>query len=73
MAGTGKSTIARTVARIYHEQGSLGGNFFFSRGVGELDHATRFVSTVALQLADVSPPLRRHVCEAIDKHPGIGL
>ncbi|KAG4427607.1 hypothetical protein IFR05_016910, partial [Cadophora sp. M221] len=33
LAGTGKSTIARTIARRYSEQGHLGASFFFSRGV----------------------------------------
>jgi hypothetical protein len=32
LAGTGKSTIARTVARRYFEQKRLGASFFFSRG-----------------------------------------
>ena len=31
MAGTGKSTIARTVARTFHDQGRLGASYFFSR------------------------------------------
>src|SRR6266576_4645838 len=32
LAGTGKSTIARTVARRYFDQKCLGASFFFSRG-----------------------------------------
>jgi hypothetical protein len=35
LAGTGKSTIARTVAREYFEQGRLGASFFFSRSGGD--------------------------------------
>jgi hypothetical protein len=34
-AGTGKSTIARTIARKYYDQNRLGGSFFFSRGGGD--------------------------------------
>jgi hypothetical protein len=32
MAGTGKFTIARTVAREYHDQNRLGANFFSRSG-----------------------------------------
>jgi hypothetical protein len=34
MAGTGKSTIALTVAREYNNKKRLGASFFFSRGPG---------------------------------------
>ena len=36
MAGTGKSTIARTAARAFENEGRLGASFFFSRGEGDL-------------------------------------
>jgi hypothetical protein len=65
MAGTGKSTIARTVARRFHNEGFLGASFFFSRGGGELETARKFVTTVAVQLARRSPQLRRHICHAV--------
>lgn len=32
MAGTGKSTISRTVAQRLAEEGTLGGSFFFKKG-----------------------------------------
>jgi hypothetical protein len=64
LAGTGKSTIARTVARKYSEK-RLGASFFFSRGGGDVGHAGKFVTTVAVQLAKNVPPLKRHICEAI--------
>lgn len=34
MAGTGKSTIARTVANMFYQKNRLGANFLFSRGKG---------------------------------------
>lgn len=71
MAGTGKSTIARTVARTFHDQGKLGASFFFSRGAGDLGHANSFVSTLAHQLADTSPLLKQYICQAAAKHPNI--
>src|SRR4051794_3002651 len=43
MAGTGKSTIARTIARELQAQNCLGASFFFSRGGGDLSHAGKLV------------------------------
>lgn len=51
MAGTGKSTIARTIARTYHDKGHLGASFFFSRGGGDLSNADILITTLARQLA----------------------
>jgi hypothetical protein len=71
MAGTGKSTIARTVARRCHEEGRLGASFFFSRGGGELETARMFVTTIAVQLARKSSLLKTHICDAIAANPDI--
>ena len=71
MAGTGKSTIARTVARESSKQNRLGASFFFSRGGGDRGHARMFFSTLALQLAEMSPILKRHICEAVAKNGDI--
>ena len=71
MAGTGKSTIARTVADEYYEQKRLGASFFFSRGGGDVSHAGKFFTTIAWQLAKISPALNRHICEAIADHKDI--
>jgi hypothetical protein len=70
LAGTGKSTIARTVARNYFDQKRLGASFFFSRGGGDVSHAGKFVSSVAVQLASSVPSLHQNVCDAIleDNH-----
>jgi len=65
MPGTGKSTVARTIARTLHERGILGGSFFFSRGGGVVNHANLLFSTLASQLAGRFPSIKRHVCEAI--------
>jgi hypothetical protein len=50
MAGTGKSTVARTVARDCAEKGQLGGSFFFSRAKGDLEDGSKLFSTLAHQL-----------------------
>ena len=65
MAGTGKSTVARTVASSFYDQKCLGASFFFSRGGGDLGHAARFITTLAYQLASLVPNLKSHVYEAI--------
>lgn len=71
IAGTGKSTIARTIARTYYDQGNLGGTFFFSKGGGDAAHADKLFTTLASQLANHITSARRHVCEAIMKNKGI--
>jgi len=71
LAGTGKSTIARTVARRYFDQHRLGASFFFSRGGGDVGHAGKFCTTVAVQLAEHIPTLRQYICDAIAEHNDI--
>jgi len=71
MAGTGKSTIARTIARKYYELGYLGASFFFSRGSGDLSHTGKFFTSIAVQLANRSPALKGYICEAIAEHRDI--
>jgi hypothetical protein len=67
LAGTGKSTIARTVARRYFEQKRLGASFFFSRGGGDVGHADKFFTSIAVQLAYNAPLLRRYISEAAEE------
>jgi NACHT domain len=68
MAGTGKSTIARTIARQYYDQKRLGASFFFSRGTADRSHAGKFLSTIAMHLAHISPALKEHICRAVAEH-----
>jgi hypothetical protein len=72
MAGTGKSTIARTVARRCCSDGRLGATFFFSRGGGELETARTFVTTIAVQLARHNSQLQTGICDAVRAEPDIG-
>lgn len=65
MAGTGKSTIARTVARKLDAERCLGASFFFSRDSVDLNNADRFFTTLAFQLTRVSPSLKSCICNAI--------
>ncbi|MCJ1313649.1 hypothetical protein MMC25_007328 [Agyrium rufum] len=71
MAGTGKSTIARTVARRYLDQKRLGASFFFSRGGRDVSHAAKFVTSIALQLASSVTFLDQYICDAIKESRNI--
>jgi WD40 repeat protein len=71
LAGTGKSTVARTIARTFHDRGNLGASFFFSRGGGDISNANKLVTTLARQLAARIASARRYVCEAIMEHSDI--
>ena len=54
IAGTGKSTIARTVAQLFANNGQLGASFFFKKGEGNRGNATRFFTTIVLTWIEVS-------------------
>ncbi|PQE27705.1 WD40 YVTN repeat-like-containing protein [Rutstroemia sp. NJR-2017a WRK4] len=71
LAGTGKSTIARTVARTYFEQNRLGASFFFSRGGGDVGHASKFFTSLAVQLAYNIPSLQHYISDAITERSDI--
>jgi NACHT domain len=71
LASTGKSTIARTVARRYFDQKRLGASFFFSRGRGDVGHAGKFVTSIAVQLAHSAPSFRRYISEAVEEQINI--
>ena len=71
MAGTGKSTIARTVAHHFSKEGQLGASFFFSKGGGDLGNASKFVQTLAIQLSHYKSGIAERIYKAIVAHPGI--
>jgi hypothetical protein len=74
-AGTGKSTISRTVASQLDQSSHLGASFFFKRGndkKGEKrNNATRLFTTIAAQLVQHLPSMSDHVRNAIDADPKI--
>ncbi|PVH70769.1 hypothetical protein DL98DRAFT_618049, partial [Cadophora sp. DSE1049] len=73
MAGTGKSTEARTIARAFHEKGILGGSFFFSKGGGDISCVNLLFTTLACQLASRVQSTKRHICEAIMANKDIAI
>lgn len=66
-AGTGKSTISRTVADRLYRQERLGGSFFFKRGEADRSSARSFFPTIVAQLVDQIPAMRRSVAGALDR------
>ncbi|KAK3322672.1 hypothetical protein B0H66DRAFT_495697, partial [Apodospora peruviana] len=71
MAGTGKSTISRTVAKSFADSGLLGASFFFKRVEGDRGKAARVFPTIASQLVCKFPTLAPCVRKAIDTDPAV--
>ncbi|KAM5361519.1 hypothetical protein ACJA88_014443 [Fusarium oxysporum] len=71
MAGTGKSTIARTVARSRSKRGDLGASFFFKRGEIDRGNLDKLMSTLAHQLALSIPGVAFFIKKALDVNPTI--
>lgn len=71
MAGTGKSTISRTIARQCAYEGRLGASFCFSKHQAELSNANKLFTTIASQLAQNVSALRALICSAAAKDPNI--
>jgi hypothetical protein len=65
LAGTGKSTVARTVARSYHHKQRLAASFFFSRSGGDVGHARKFVTSIAVDIANGVPASRQYIRDAV--------
>lgn len=71
MAGTGKSTIARTIAKRWDDQNHLGASFFFKRGGGDCGDLSCFYTTIAFQLAVRHHDLASSVKAAVDRDPSL--
>ncbi|RDW66554.1 hypothetical protein BP6252_10189 [Coleophoma cylindrospora] len=71
IAGTGKSTIARTVCRRFKEEKIIGASFLFSRDKDDLRKPDKFVSTIAAQIARTTPEIIPYLCDVIAKPPPI--
>ncbi|OBZ78045.1 hypothetical protein A0H81_01677 [Grifola frondosa] len=81
IAGSGKSTIASTVAAMAELEdgalwqlrlGCLGGTFFCRRDDEKLHRPELIWPTIAHRLAHSYPPLRRHILSALRLNPDIG-
>jgi hypothetical protein len=70
IAGTGKSTIARTVANSFHDHQILGASFFFKRGHAQRGNADLFFASIAIQLAQLIPGMDAAVAQALGNEIG---
>lgn len=71
MAGTGKSTISRSICRDLEKNGYLGASFFFKRGEGGRGSLSRLFTTIASQLARRRPVIAPSIKRALDESQGI--
>lgn len=71
MAGTGKSTISRTVANSFKQEKLLGACFFFKRGEGDRGNAIKMFPTITRQLLSRLPQLIPGVRKATQNDPDI--
>jgi hypothetical protein len=69
LAGTGKSTIARTLCRHLDEQSLLGASFFISREQEDRRKASNIVRSIAHQLALYSRPVSDALCAKLREKP----
>jgi hypothetical protein len=73
MAGTGKSTISRTIAQRFHDNRQLGASFFFKRGEAQRGNAQLLFSTIATDLFRAIPEIRPSIVDAIGQDPQISI
>ena len=61
IAGSGKSTVAKTMVEMFKEDKWLVGQFFFSRDTTETMSTRKFCSTVSNAFARIDPDLMPHI------------
>ena len=62
-AGTGKTTVAHTIAEEYDERGQLAATFFLWRKTGDRDNINKIVPTLAYQIAGKIPSAKERMEE----------
>ncbi|RBA14237.1 hypothetical protein FPRO05_03029 [Fusarium proliferatum] len=72
LAGTGKSTISRTVSRNIKTKG-LGASFFFKKGAGNRGNGRHMFSILAYQLALNFPRILPHIMEAVKEDHSLNI
>ena len=71
LAGTGKSTIAQTVAERTFAEGLLGASFFCSRDFQDRSDLHFIFPTLAFQLAHKYPDFRSHLVSLLQSDPDV--
>ncbi|KAH7327635.1 hypothetical protein B0J17DRAFT_680411 [Rhizoctonia solani] len=73
MAGTGKTTIAYTLAKDLDSRSQLAASFFCTRAGTDCNEANRIIPTIAYQLARQLTVFQSELCKALDKDPDISF
>ncbi|TCD69247.1 POC1 centriolar protein [Steccherinum ochraceum] len=71
LAGSGKSTVATTLANFFRDLRRLGAFVFFNRDEPEKSAPSRVIRTIAAQLAAFDPRIGQAIARAIDNIPSI--
>ena len=71
LAGTGKSTIAQTIAERLFAEGNLGASFFCSRDFEDRSNLHLIFPTLAFQLARKYPDFRSHLVSLLRSNPDV--
>ena len=71
LAGTGKSTIAQTIAERAFADGLLGASFFCSRDFEDRSNLHFILPTLAFQLAHKYPDFRTHLVSLLQSNPDV--
>ena len=71
LAGTGKSTIAQTIAERLFADGRLGASFFCSRDFEDRSNLRLIFPTLAFQLAHKYPDFRTHIVSLLRSNPDV--
>ena len=72
LAGTGKTTIAKSAADLANGKHILGASFFCSRASDERSNMQLIFPTIAFQLSHYSTDFRAEILKAITSDPDIG-
>ena len=72
LAGTGKSTIAQTIAETSFADGKLGASFFCSRDFADRSNLQLVFPTLAFQLAYQYPLFRKELLRVLRAVPDVG-
>jgi len=68
-AGSGKTSIAQSIAERCKKNGLLAADFFMSGPVPGRNDTIHLIATLAYQLTLSIPELRRHIASAVDRDP----
>jgi WD40 repeat protein len=73
LAGTGKSTVARTICERFSNKGLLCASFFISRQIAERHHPPNVLRTIAYQLSRQQPEFFKAISATLQDSPDLAF